>query len=179
MGLFSKLMGGDKELENAAKDLFNGILNNMQKEAENQRQNAPAQPAAEQNVYRNAPESVQKQSGPSGFSWGEDMPDEENQYNYNGPFAEYFENIFRAEFPQYRLEREDIQGMKRVIFTFYEGAGKALVVELMPQSSAAKKLRETCAKEGVPYLRYYYDHQGWWNTRAYVTQRTKNALSGN
>lgn len=172
MGLLSKLLGGDKELEKAAKDILNGILSNAQQN--------PAPAKQPQNAAAAAPEArpVVKKASPSGFSWGEEMPDEENQFNYNGSFVQYFEGIFRAEFPNYRLEREDIGGKKRVIFTFFDGARKALVVELMPQSSASKKLRENCAAAGIPYLRYYYDHDGWWNTRSYVVTRTRKALGG-
>ena len=55
---------------------------------------------------------------------------------------------------------------------------KALVVELLSRSSAAAKLRRDCQREGIPYLRYYYDYEGWWNTRSYVTRRTAQALEG-
>ena len=64
------------------------------------------------------------------------------------------------------------------VFTFWDGTKKALVVELMPQSSSAQKQRKVCAAEGTPYLRYYYDHDGWWNTRSYVVRRTHAALEG-
>lgn len=115
---------------------------------------------------------------PLGRSWGETMPAEENQFNYNGTYDQYFEEIFRAEFPSYRLERQDVPGGRRVIFTFWDGARKALVVELLNQSSDSQKLRRDCRVTGVPYLRYYYDHEGWWNTRSYVVDRTRKALEG-
>ena len=115
---------------------------------------------------------------PLGRSWGETMPAEENQFNYNGTYDRYFEEIFRAEFPSYRLERQDVPGGRRVIFTFWDGARKALVVELLHQSSDSQKLRRDCRASGVPYLRYYYDHEGWWNTRSYVVDRTRKALEG-
>ena len=68
-------------------------------------------------------------------------------------------------------------GKLRIIYTFYGAAGKALVVEIMPSSSSSKKIRSDCQKTGIPYLRYYYDYDGWWNTRSYVTRRTRDALS--
>jgi hypothetical protein len=115
---------------------------------------------------------------PLGRSWGETMPAEENQFNYNGTYDRYFEEIFRTEFSAYRLERQDVPGGRRVIFTFWDGARKALVVELLNQSSDSQKLRRDCRASGVPYLRYYYDHEGWWNTRSYVVDRTRKALEG-
>ena len=54
----------------------------------------------------------------------------------------------------------------------------ALIVELLPQRSSVYKLRRDCATMGIPYLRYYYDHEGWWNTYSYVTERTRAALNG-
>ena len=172
MSLLSKLTGGNKNVEKAAKDLLSGLLGNAQ-------QNRPAETRAASPAASKTDRTSPKSSAPSGFSWGETMPDEENQFNYNGPFASYFENIFRAEFPEYRLEKETVNGGKRVIFTFFDGGRKALVVELLGQSSAVKKLRRDCAAAGIPYLRYYYDHDGWWNTRSYVVTRTRKALGGN
>ena len=104
------------------------------------------------------------------------MPAEENQFNYHGTYLQYFEEIFRSEFAAYDVSRETVSDGKRHIFTFTSGGRKALVVELMPQSSASRKLRENCRRDGTPYLRYYYDHEGWWNTRSYVTERTRKAL---
>ena len=115
----------------------------------------------------------------SGDSWGPEMPEEENQFNYDGTYLEYFTEIFKTEFADYTLEIETSEARKPVtVFTFWDGFKKALVVELMPQSSAAQKQRKVCAAEGTPYLRYYYDHDGWWNTRSYVIRRTRAALEG-
>ena len=115
----------------------------------------------------------------SGDSWGPEMPDEPNQFNYDGTYLEYFTEIFETEFPEYRIESLSSAANKPVtVFTFWKGDEKALVVELMPQSSEARKQRTDCAKLGIPYLRYYYDHDGWWNTRSYVIRRTKAALEG-
>lgn len=115
----------------------------------------------------------------SGDSWGPEMPDEPNQFNYSGTYLDYFTEIFQSEFPDYRVSRAVGTARKPVtVFTFWQGDTKALVVELMPQSSAAKKLRSDCAAQNIPYLRYYYDHDGWWNTRSYVIRRTKAALEG-
>ena len=104
------------------------------------------------------------------------MPDEETQYNFKGTYTQYFESIFGAEFPRYFVEKTT-EG-SRVIYTFRDGGAKALVVELLSEKSSVYKLRKACQKEGVPYLRFYYDHDGWWNTRAYVVQRVGDALKG-
>ena len=120
---------------------------------------------------------IEEEMGPSGDSWGPVMPNEPNQFNYNGSYLDYFTEIFQTEFPGYRVARKVGTGSKPVtVFTFWQGDTKALVVEIMPQSSAAKKLRRDCAQQGIPYLRYYYNHDGWWNTRSYVIRRTKAAL---
>ena len=106
------------------------------------------------------------------------MPDEENQYNYAGSFRDYFENIFRSDLAQDRFEAEELEPRGRTLYTFYSGASKALVVELMPESCSAYKIRNDCKKAGIPYARFYIDHDGWWNTRAYVNDRVNKALGG-
>ena len=112
-------------------------------------------------------------------SWGPKMPDEENQFNYPGTYLEYFTKIFETEFPEYTIECSTGTGRRPVtVFTFWDGFKKALVVELLSQSSDVRKQRNICAKQGIPYLRYYYDHKGWWNTRSYVISRTRAALNG-
>ena len=71
---------------------------------------------------------------------------------------------------------EPIRQKGDVFFTFTQGGRKALVVEIMSESSASQKLKNQCAAEGVPYLRFYHDHPGWWNTRSYVVRRVTDAL---
>ncbi len=46
----------------------------------------------------------------------------------------------------------------------------------MSESCEAKKFRDDCVRAGTPYLRFYYDHDGWWNTRSYVAGRIRGAL---
>ena len=104
------------------------------------------------------------------------MPAEENQYNFSGSYTEYFEKIFHEEFPDLTFDRKDPKNMWGHIYTFTGAAGKALVIELLSQKSDPKKLREKCRQEGTPYLRFYYDYEGWWNTKAYVIDRMKKAL---
>ena len=105
------------------------------------------------------------------------MPAEECQFNYPGSYGDYFAHVFREDFPEYRATREEVRGGRITVFTLWSPAGgKALVVELMPDSSETRKLRKDCAAQGIPYLRFYYDHEGWWNTRTYVSQRVRSAL---
>ena len=177
MSLLSKLFGGDKNAEKAAKELLNSLLGaqNAQKAARPQTNAAAA--SAAQPAQSAAPEPVRAAPAPRGVSWGDEMPPEENQYNSGLSYEQYFESVFAAEFPAYRVEKEVTGYLSRPVYTFRSAAGgKALVVELMSQKSEAKKLRQDCEREGVPYLRFYYDHHGWWNTRSYVTERIRAAL---
>ncbi len=162
MGLFNKLLDGLGVDSQAVGDLVNGLIDN----------------AKEQTAKREAASyaSDPVQSYASGDSWGEMMPEEENQYNFGGTYIQYFENIFDTEFSEYRYDREDIAGTQRTFYTFYAGGTKVLMLELMNEGSSAQKIRNTAWKENVPYLRFYYDHDGWWNTRSYVVRRMKEAI---
>lgn len=155
MGLLSDLFGKDAEI------LVKSVI----------------QGAAQQNAQRAAEQqyaaTVQEEN-----SYWDVVPAEENLFSFNGPYFLYFEKIFTEEFPQYRVEREAAKGRKAVIFTFWDGARKALIVEVVGETSSAKKLRADCQAAGIPYLRYYYGHRGWWNTRSYVVNRTRAALGG-
>ena len=169
MDFLSKLLKADKkDLEKAAKGLLNNIMGGSA--AANPANPAPA-PAA---VPQNSP--TPDASPKSGFSWGEEMPDEENQFNYDGTFMEYFESIFRAELASYATERTIPEDSKRVVYTFFSGSDAALVIQLMSEGCSSQKTRNTCKRDHIPYLRFYYDHKGWWNTRAYVEKRIRDAL---
>ena len=170
MSLLSKLLGeGKKEVLGALKDAAqkaDSFLNEAQA-------SRPAQNAAPQRE----PERWKKPAQ-SGASWGEDMPAEENQYSFRGNYLGYFDMVFSQEFPQYRITRETPKKGKSTIYSFWQGERKALVAELMSENSEANKLRSACRAQGMPYVRFYYDHDGWWNTRSYVAQRTRAALEG-
>ena len=175
MSLLSKLLGDSKKelapvldalKEAAQKAGVDSILNEAQA-------SRPAQAAAPQ---RRA-ESWSRPAA-SGFSWGEDMPAEENQYSFKGSYLAYFDMVFSQEFPQYRITRESPKKGHSTIYSFWQGERKALVAELMSDRSEANKLRSDCRARGIPYVRFYYDHDGWWNTRSYVAQRTRAALEG-
>jgi len=171
MGLFSKLLGNagkDIDLNKLAKQVgaaAEAIANEAEKAAKQTAEKASA-PAP-----REAPAAA-----PSGLSWGDEMPDEENQFNFKGSFIEYFEHIFAEDFPELTAEKEVKKGFRGAVFTLSRGGAKALVVELMSEGSSAQRVRKACAAEGVPYLRFYIDHDGWWNTRSYVTGRIRAAL---
>ncbi len=114
----------------------------------------------------------------SGFSWGAEMPEEENQYNFPGSYEAYFEKVFTEDFPDYRLEKVQPLSGKGLVMNLWDGEVKALVVELLSKSSDSQRLRRDCQKQRIPYLRFYYDYHGWWNTRAYVKHRAEEALRG-
>ena len=109
-------------------------------------------------------------------SYGETMPSEPNQYNYNGTWKQYFENIFVTEFASYRKTHEKGYGKTTDVYRLYNGDKQVLVVELCPSKFDGKSLRTKCRAEGIPYLRFYYDYEGWWNTRAYVVDRMQKAI---
>ncbi len=97
MSFLSKLLGGDKNAEKAAKDLLNGLFGN----------NKPAQTpsAAPETPVSAAPSQPVQSASPSGFSWGEAMPGEENQFSYPGSYEQYFEHVFAEDFPACRYEK--------------------------------------------------------------------------
>jgi hypothetical protein len=167
MGFLSKLLGGDQSAEKAAKDLLNGLFGNASSQSAQQAASSQAQ----------APARAASPAAESGDSWGPECPAEENQFRYVGPYFGYFEKIFSEELPTFRFEKEQVKGSQRLVYTFYDGASKRLVVELMSDSCSPRKLRDLCAREGIPYLRFYYDHPGWWNTRSYVARRLHQAVS--
>ena len=173
MGLFSKLLGeaGEKLVKDALNAVGKAAAEKKKEEttaAKPDTWNAPqaAQPAYDEPVW-----------GPSGDSWGPVMPAEECQFNYNGSYWSYFEHIFREDFPTYHVEKEDVYGNNSaLVYTFWQSAAKVLVVEVLPQSTSRQKLRRDSLRAGIPYLRFYYNHEGWWNTRSYVDRRIREAL---
>ena len=167
MSFLSKLLSGKKPDLSDVAALLQGRKEPAAKpEARPQAAPVPSRPAQEP-----IPE------GPSGFSWGPVMPKEPNQYNYPGTYEAYFESILREEFPAWTLYRERIERSHPVtVLTLHNGSAPALMIELMSEHSDLYKLRRDCARRQIPYLRFYYDHEGWWNTRAYVIARVKGAL---
>lgn len=116
------------------------------------------------------------QGGGHDKSWYQDVPAEECQFNYPGTYLEYFSMVFREDFPEYKVEFSEIQRRRRYMYTFRRDGAEALIVELMASACESNVLRRECLTRQVPYLRFYFDHNGWWNTRAYVDERVNNAL---
>ena len=170
------------ELGNALSDFADALKDAAEKAQQAEGVNA-AKPADQSAA---APEPVNNYSdndedvpdGPSGFSWGPKMPAEENQYNYNGNYIEYFDHIFKDDFPEYTFNRESCYHGKANVYTLYKGENKAAVVEVMLRNCEAKSLRRKCREAGIPYRRFYVDYEGWWNTREYVVKRVRDAIAG-
>ena len=184
MGLFDKLFGGKEEDKNSFLDALKDAAEKIKNEAEKAGFDFDGKPSQAERPKEEVQESVSsviapneaQELAPAGTWWGPLMPDEENQYNFKGSWKEYFDEIFRSEFPEYELQKETVREGRAVVYTFQKNGETALVVELMSERSNAQKLRKSLRGTGTPYLRYYYDHEGWWNARAYVVQRTRNAL---
>lgn len=182
MGLFSKLLDGLVETSEALDRLHDiargveAVSEIKQTAAEKRAQNivSPDYKPLEQGVR---PNSV-PQAETSGKSWGPVMPKEENQFNSQKPYDRYFRDVFSEAFPEYEIV-EEACGYSRpgTVFTFLMEGKKILVVEVISQRTQVERLRRKCRREGMPYLRYYYDHPGWWNTKEYVVDRTRNALA--
>ena len=169
MSLLSKLLGeGKNEVLGALKDAaqkagVDSLLNGAQA-AQNNQSAAP-----QTDIWGRPPRS--------GFSWGDEMPKEENQFNFDGHYLKYFDKVFSEAFPQMRITRETLPTtIRATAYNFWQGDRKVLVAELMSERSESNKLRSDCRAKGIPYVRFYYDHYGWWNTRAYVVARTHAAL---
>ena len=176
MGLFSNfLKEAGVEIDAEKLNKFVQTVKEVTKEVSSEIEDAVDKATAEKPKAPTGP-SFTNATRESGLSWGDEMPDEENQYNFNGSPIDYFNYIYSQEFPQYRIEHENLQRYSATVFTFWDGDRKALIVELLPGKSAAKKLREECRAAGMPYIRFYYSHPGWWNTRSYVIGRTRDAL---
>lgn len=173
MGFFSKLFGAANE--QIARNIANEVVKSAQQSP--QSQNHPQQNPAPVAQQTNSSNNNMAPTGPSGFSWGPVMPAEENQYNFNGTYQQYFDSIFLREFSDYMVTMDLGKYTHLPYYSFIKNGKCALVVELFSGKSAAKKLREDCRRAGIPYLRYYIDVEGWWNTKKYVIERTRNALS--
>jgi len=181
MGLLDKLFGSAgnevlKQIKDAAQSVAKEATNAMNNVSGNA--NATSSSNASRPQTGSAATIRPTQRPASGDSWGPEMPAEANQYNSGKTYEQYFCDIFMGDFPAYRLTTEKIRNGRATLITLWEGLSekKALVVELMSEASSAQSTRVQCQREGVPYLRFYYDHAGWWNTKSYVIRRTREAL---
>ena len=203
MGLFDKLFGDKKDM-NEMKSAFQSVAKSVLDEAGKKMQDLsekipdggsaaggnskPSCSPNAANIYGQGEGNAYSQDtapaygggveGPSGLSWGPEMPAEENQFNYPGTYLQYFDHVFREEFPEYQITMEQARLYDGTVCTFRKNGAVALIVELLSRRSEPKSLRRQCRQTGTPYLRYYYDYEGWWNTRSYVAERTRRALQG-
>ena len=171
MGLFSKLLGKElgeaqaKKLDDAGAQLLGKLFGGDA--------NAKPAPAAPQPAAR---ETTSAYAAGGTSHRGDALPAEENSFAFDGPYQAYFRKVFSEEFPAYQIGESPAPHGRGTLFTFSKNGGTALVVEVMSEGCSSQKVRKSCAMQGVPYLRYYYDHRGWWNTRSYVRERTGRAL---
>ena len=173
MGLFSKILGSagvTDDAVNSLKKAAKGLTDKLN-EFVDEHPDAVRQVKEE----RAAAAARQPDAGPSVY---DSVPDEPNQYNYPGTYRQYFEQIFSEDFPAYSVAKEEKDGGRATLYTFRKDGAPALIVELKTEKSEANRYRREAQKAGIPYLRFYYDHDGWWNTRSYVTQRISGILSG-
>ena len=165
--LFKSFM---KDLDDAGKKLDQAL-----KDAGIEKKDIEA--AAEKNAEENKPDPAPAPAaGTADATEYDGVPAEECQYNSGLSYLDYFSKIFREDFPQYSVSLETVEDWRRYKYTFTEGSDVKLIVELMTENSEANRLRRTCEKNGTPYLRFYFDHEGWWNTRKYVNERVSAAL---
>ena len=172
MGFLSKLLGGNNNGKSALdmlKDAAGAVLSEAEKAAEN----AKKQAAANADAATSRPAAA---APASGDSWGDEMPDEPCQYNFRGTYLQYFDTVLREGFPEYEVRQEPGRDDRSPLLVLYKDGGKRLVAELKSERSSSQAIRRRCETEGVPYLRFYYDHNGWWNTRSYVERRVRAAL---
>ena len=172
MGLFSKLVGNDKDAKKAV-DFLKGVVGDAVNEVAKAAEAAKASGGATPQEARAAVPSSQSMEDGRYSS----IPAEENQYNFQGTWLQYFDKILHEDWDEYSIRREEGYDDRCPLFVFYSGAKKELVIELKTERSTAQRIKKQCAAEGVRYLRFYYDHEGWWNTRAYVRARISKALN--
>ena len=174
MSLLSKILNGKKPSLSDVVELIQGKEKKPDGQTQKPAQNSYTQPAhyAQPAYSEHEPEET-----PLGRSWGEKMPKEPNQYNYPGIYREYFEDIFSKDFPDLTVYREpNPRSTKASAYSFFRGTQKVLVVELLSRSCDVYQVRNACRRSGTPYLRFYYDYEGWWNARSYVVNRMRKAL---
>ena len=177
MGLFSNLLGNDgKNLDNALNKMKNLAEDIMDDGQINSQRSQSASPVPNSKPLDNRKPEPEYVDGPSGDSWGPNMPSEENQFNSGLNYRDYFTNIYNSEFTSYQIEAVNLRDGKAMLYTFKQAGIKKLVVEVISDRSNPYKYRKECRAQGIPYIRYYYDHDGWWNTRSYVIRRTTDAL---
>ena len=174
MGFLSKFIGaiaGDKGIDEMVKQVIDTTKETVTNNAAPKNAPKPQTPAA---APMAAPKSAEEKSG---RSWGPTMPQEENQFSFKGTYKEYFSGIFKAEFSDFKVEQSTDPKRDAEFFTFIDASGKTrLFVEVMSRKTNAQRRKTECVKNNIPYLRFYHDYHGWWNTRSYVIDRVRGQL---
>lgn len=182
MSFFSNLLNSIKKEVKEVEDKLNEAVAGI-KEAEVEK---PEQPIIPQGQGINGHTGIVIGGGsvPSSGGWeAEDswydvVPEEECQYNSGMHYLDYFTKVFREEFPEYSVALDSIEHDRRYKYAFTKDGNTCLIVELMTEKSEANKFRRDTLRAGIPYLRFYFDHEGWWNTRAYIKERVSSKLNG-
>jgi len=126
MGLLDDLLGGRKKELSPLLDLLKDTAQKVVSAAEAAEKAEAAQQPKPQAAPAVRSEPV---AGPSGFSWGPNMPEEENQFNSGLGYQQYFDRIFRAEFPDCRIDCQSLRGAKAA--RRLRGGGRALSALLL------------------------------------------------
>ena len=149
-------------------------------------------------VYTQAPGTKDALEAATEGSWGDEMPEEPNQYNYNGAAESYFLKVLKEAFPEYTVrmhgapyqsqptwERGFMGKLHQVpgkpvpawIFTIQDGSQIKLAVELLSAANKNRKdNRRSFEEQGIPFIRFYYNVKGWWNTQSYIRERAYAAI---
>ena len=175
MGLLSKLFNDNNKNVNSTLNAFKKAAQDRVNEAA---EKVNAAVPNDDHPAKRPDNAIPSRTPSSGVSFYGDVPAEENQYNFSGTYLQYFEKIFREDFPEYMVVTEKAPDGRSTVFTFTSSGRQVLVVELKSENSESQRVRKACEAAAMPYLRFYYDHEGWWNTRSYVTQRIRTALVG-
>ncbi len=167
MGFFSKLVG--KVINDAAADMYGSEKHYF--EQNKPQQSAPA-PVQQQNVQQPATDSSGRE-----LPWGSVMPSEYNQYSSGLSYQAYFTQIFNEDLPDYVVSSEPTPYLHEgTRFTFTKNGQVCLIVEVISDRNSAWSFARKCRSEGMPYMNFYHDHPGWWNTRSYVIGKVKGKL---
>ena len=104
---------------------------------------------------------------------------ERNLFDYRGEPLDYFREVLRDNFTGYDI-RENVKinpkSPNPSEFVFYTGDHVDLVVEILWAGSARESTKYYCKEKRIPYLRFYYGHEGWWNTEKYVVDRIRGLI---
>ena len=111
MGLFANLFGNaGKDIDDTLgkmKDLADDIAS-VKYADDDEKRLMNGQPAAPANDAASFSATFTEEEGPSGDSWGPNMPSEPNQFNSGLSYQDYFSKVFGEAFPEYQVNKEPI-----------------------------------------------------------------------